>query len=184
MPIAPAKVERVTTDNRQIVDLEFVGNPFRFQRPLTGPFIDALGARAHASQRRGVVVANSIIGPGDPQLRIALLRNLAGFNCLPSLGDINHNRSLLIDLNQRRPHGVSAYLSVRSCPQDFLIAHDENLRSLMGDSGPRLDFIGHCARLLHYHQANRMLEPGHFGVRPRANAAEVAMFEDNDERTV
>src|SRR5947207_2522344 len=83
--IAPAKVERIAADDGQVLDLEFIGNHFRFQRPPSRPFIHALGTWAHASQSGGVVITDSFIRPGDSQLRITLLRNLAGLDRLSSL---------------------------------------------------------------------------------------------------
>src|SRR5438132_1880440 len=88
--IAPTKVERVTADNCEIIDLEFVRNSFRLQGPLARPFVHALRAGAYASQSSSLVVAHAIISPGDPQLRIALLRNFARLNCLPSFCDVSH----------------------------------------------------------------------------------------------
>src|SRR5205809_7068483 len=76
VPIAPAKVQRVASDDRQIVYLDFIGNRFRFERTLSRPFGDALRARTSSSERRCFVVARLAIRPGDPQQRITFLRNL------------------------------------------------------------------------------------------------------------
>src|SRR6266850_3393860 len=91
MPIAPAKVERVAAHNCKIVDLEFVRNSLRLQRPLSRPFVHALGAGADPSQSSSVVIAHPSISPGDPQLRIAFLQNLARLTCLSSFRNVNHS---------------------------------------------------------------------------------------------
>src|SRR5258706_13032251 len=89
--VAPTKVERIAAHDVEIANLDFVGNHFRFQRSLSRPFIHALCAGAYASQSGRVVVAHSVIRPGDSQLRTALLRNLARLDCLLSLYDVNHS---------------------------------------------------------------------------------------------
>ena len=90
VPIAPTKVERIPADNIEIAYLEFVADPFRLQGPLSRPFIHALRARAHPSQCRSPIIAHSIVSPGNPQLRVALLRNLARLNRLASLCCVDH----------------------------------------------------------------------------------------------
>lgn len=91
MSIAPAKVQRVATNDREIIDLDFVRDGFRFQRPLPRPFVHALGAWARAAQRHRVIVAHPLVTPGDPQMRITFLRNLSRLNRLPSLRNINQS---------------------------------------------------------------------------------------------
>jgi hypothetical protein len=81
-------------------------------------------------------------------------------------------------------NGFRFDLAMRSAPQNFAIAHDENLRRLVRDSGSRLNFIRHAARLLHRYQTNRMLNPGHLCMCPSADPARITMFEDYGRRTV
>ena len=75
--VAPAKVQRITSNNRKICDFNFIGNRLRAERAVAGPFIDALRARTGTAQVRGFVRARSVIGPGDSQASVALLRDLA-----------------------------------------------------------------------------------------------------------
>ena len=91
VPVAPTKVQSVAPHNIEIADLEFIRNNVWLQCPLSRPLIDALCARAYASQSCRVVVAHSIVGPCDSQLGIALLRNLARFDRLSSLCNLSHS---------------------------------------------------------------------------------------------
>ena len=90
MTIAPTEVQSVAANYIEIANLEFVRNNFGFEGPLSGPFVHALSAWTYASQVGGLIITNSIISPGDAQLRIALLRNLARLDRLSSLCDVNH----------------------------------------------------------------------------------------------
>jgi hypothetical protein len=91
--VAPSKVQRVTTHDREIVDLNFVRDCLWFQRPLSRPFVYALGAWTRATQLRRFIIAHPPIAPGDPQKGVAFLRNLSRLNRLSSLsllGNVNH----------------------------------------------------------------------------------------------
>jgi hypothetical protein len=139
VPVAPAKVQRVATDNREIIDLNFVRYGLRLQRPLSRPFVHALGAWTGASQRHRVIIAHPLVAPGDPQVRVAFLRNLSRLDCLPFLGNVSHfvfdpsltvglvprllttahslpHCSPLTDFTQRRFHRLSSNLPVRGGP--------------------------------------------------------------------
>src|ERR1700730_14370342 len=89
MSVAPAKVQRVTANDREITDLNFVRNGFRPQRSLSCPFVHALRAGARPSQRCRIVVAHALVVPGDSQMSIALLRNLSRLNRQPFLCRVN-----------------------------------------------------------------------------------------------
>src|SRR6185437_713140 len=93
--VAPAKIQRVTADNAQIANLDFVGYRLRLQRSLPRPFVYALSARTRASQRNGRILAHPPVRPGNSQTTVAFLRNLGRLNCLSSRCCINHYCSLL-----------------------------------------------------------------------------------------
>jgi hypothetical protein len=71
--IAPAKVQSVAPNNAQVANLDIFGNGLRFQGALTCPFINALSARTSLSQGYRSEIAYAAVGPGNPELAIALL---------------------------------------------------------------------------------------------------------------
>src|SRR5258706_2669900 len=116
MTVAPTKVQSVATHNIEITNLQLVRNNVGLQCPLTRPLVNALGAWAYASQRGRVVIAYLIVRPGDSQLGIALLRNLARLDRLSSLCNVSHpGPSCRPYQSKRRRQALNVY----SLPPDF-----------------------------------------------------------------
>ncbi len=59
--VAPAKIQSITADDRDIGNFHFIRNHFRFQRSLSGPFVNALSARTGAPQRHSFVITHATI---------------------------------------------------------------------------------------------------------------------------
>src|SRR5512133_380149 len=95
MTIAPAKIQSVTSHDAQVANLDLFRNGLWFQCPFARPFVDALRTGASTSQGHRSVITDPTVGPRNPQLAIALLRNLSRLDRLPSLCRIHSCCSLL-----------------------------------------------------------------------------------------
>src|SRR6266702_8637787 len=75
--VAPAKIQRISSDGCDIANRDFVRNTPWFQSPFAGPFIHTLGAGTSASQLGGFILAHAAVTPGNAQFGVALLQDLA-----------------------------------------------------------------------------------------------------------
>src|SRR5215207_7813664 len=75
--VAPAEGEGVATDQRDVLDLQLLGDRLGLEHALAGELVDALRARAQAAQPRRLVDARPPVAPRDAQTRVRLLHDLA-----------------------------------------------------------------------------------------------------------
>ena len=78
--VAPAKVERVTPDDAEILDFHLLRNAFGLQHSFASPLVDALRARARAPQISGTITALPAVAPRDAHCEIVLLLDFTWLN--------------------------------------------------------------------------------------------------------
>jgi len=75
--VAPTEVQRITADQTQVFDLEFVGNGRGVQDALAGPLVDALCTRTRAAKIGCAKPAFTAVSPRDAQREIILMFDFA-----------------------------------------------------------------------------------------------------------
>ena len=80
MTVAPAKIERVTADDAEILDFNTLRNALGLQHSLASPLVDALRARTRAPQVRCVVTALPAVTPRDAQCEVVFVFDLPGLD--------------------------------------------------------------------------------------------------------
>ena len=73
MTIAPAKVERVTPNDAEILDFHILRNAFGLQHSLASPLVDALRARAGATEIGSTIKALPPVAPRYAQREVILV---------------------------------------------------------------------------------------------------------------
>jgi len=75
--VAPAEVQRVTANQAQVLDFEFVGNTGAVQDTLTSPLIHALRTGTRTPQLSGSKPALPAVSPGDAEREVILVFDFA-----------------------------------------------------------------------------------------------------------
>src|ERR1051325_2021842 len=82
--VAPTKIERIASDDRNIAYQKLVRDGFGGEHALARPLVDTLRAGTGAAQRGRVVPENETARPGEPQARAPLLHYLARLDRRPA----------------------------------------------------------------------------------------------------
>jgi hypothetical protein len=91
VPITPAKVKCVPSNQTKVVDGQVLGNALWFEHALSRPLIYALCTGARSPQLSSLVGTYTFVGPRDADGVLALLLNLTRLNgWTSSFSWVNH----------------------------------------------------------------------------------------------
>src|ERR1051325_2199519 len=189
--VAPTKIERIASDDRNVAYQKLVRDGFGGEHALARPLVDTLRAGTGAAQRGRVVPANETVRPGDAQARVALLHYLARLDRRPApLRRFTHHQltiegaSLNRDLSGVLAKGffdrASLDVPVRSVPHGFTVAQDDGLRRFVLDARARLYLAREVARALDDDHRYVIRDARHLRVGGGADRTRRAMLKDDD----
>jgi hypothetical protein len=87
--VAPAKVERVTPDDAEILDFHILRNAFGLQHSLARPLVDALRARARATEIHSTIKALPPVAPRYAQREVILVFDFPWLDLRPASFHLN-----------------------------------------------------------------------------------------------